>query len=65
MTLAGALDINLFTIGQEVACKGKACTVVAEYTRTICIEYQDFPFLDEPEDEFPYSREVILKTEAD
>ncbi|MDQ0298889.1 hypothetical protein J2S78_001309 [Salibacterium salarium] len=51
-----------YIIGQEVSYKGKVCTVIAEYTRTICIEYIDFPFQEE--EEFPYQREIVLKDEA-
>ncbi|MDQ0298461.1 flagellar biosynthesis component FlhA [Salibacterium salarium] len=61
------LDVGkkLFTIGQQISYKGKACSVINEYERSICIEYNNYPFLDEPEDDFPYHREIIRKGEAE
>ncbi|RSL30197.1 hypothetical protein D7Z54_27280 [Salibacterium salarium] len=53
-----------YVIGQEISYKGKTCMVIAEYTRTICIEYEGFPFHEEDEEDFPYQREIILKDEA-
>ncbi|MFZ4454550.1 hypothetical protein [Salibacterium aidingense] len=55
---------TLFTIGQQVSYKGKACTVINEYERSLCIEYNHFPFPDESEEDFPYRREIIRKGEA-
>ncbi|MGY4690826.1 hypothetical protein [Salibacterium sp. K-3] len=56
---------SLFTIGQQVSYKGKACTVINEYERSLCIEYNYFPFPDESEEDFPYRREIIRKGEAE
>ncbi|MFD2706643.1 hypothetical protein [Salibacterium lacus] len=56
---------SLFTIGQQVSYKNKACTVINEYERSLCIEYNHFPFADENEEDFPYRREIIRKGEAE
>ncbi|SFL92115.1 hypothetical protein [Salibacterium qingdaonense] len=56
---------SLFTIGQQVSYKNKACTVINEYERSLCIEYNYFPFQDENEEDFPYRREIIRKGEAE
>ncbi|SFP67681.1 hypothetical protein [Salibacterium halotolerans] len=56
---------SLFTIGQQVSYKNKACTVINEYERSLCIEYNHFPFLEENEEDFPYRREIIRKGEAE
>ncbi|RSL31958.1 hypothetical protein D7Z54_18440 [Salibacterium salarium] len=61
------LDVGkkLFTIGQQISYKGKACSVINEYERSICIEYNNYPFLNENEEDFPYHREIIRKGEAE
>ncbi|WP_240377326.1 hypothetical protein [Bacillus piscicola] len=53
----------LFEKGELLYFQDKACRVIAEYDRTVCVEYSDYPFAGE-EEEFPYPRVILLKNEV-
>ncbi|PSL50426.1 hypothetical protein B0H94_10337 [Salsuginibacillus halophilus] len=49
-----------FHAGQTVYLEEKECSIIAEYERSIAIEFVDFPFPEETE-RFPHARTVVKK----
>ncbi|MFB5661843.1 hypothetical protein [Alteribacillus sp. HJP-4] len=54
----------LFEKGELLLYEKKECRVIAEYDRTICVEYLGYPFPGE-EEEYPYPRVILLKNEVE
>ncbi|SFE80074.1 hypothetical protein [Alteribacillus iranensis] len=52
-----------FEKGELLQYQDKECRVIAEYDRTVCVEYTNYPFAGE-EEEFPYPRVILLKNEV-
>lgn len=57
-------DEKLFDKDELVRHEKKDCRVIAEYERTICIEYIDYPFPDE-EEKYPHPRVIVRKDEVE
>ncbi|RKD73317.1 MULTISPECIES: hypothetical protein [Sinobaca] len=53
----------LFEKGEVLYYQGKECRVIAEYDRTVCVEFSGYPFAGE-EEEFPHPRVILLKNEV-
>ncbi|SDH83456.1 hypothetical protein SAMN05192534_112104 [Alteribacillus persepolensis] len=54
---------SLFEKGELLLYDNKECRVIAEYERTICVEFTHYPFAGE-EEEYPYPRVILLKNEV-
>ncbi|SDI18830.1 hypothetical protein [Alteribacillus bidgolensis] len=52
-----------FEKGELLIYDQKECRVIAEYERTVCVEFTDYPFAGE-EEEYPYPRVILLKNEV-
>ncbi|GEK57555.1 hypothetical protein CHL76_00495 [Marinococcus halophilus] len=57
-------DVKIFDKDELLYFDGKECRVIAEYERTICVEYVHYPFAGQ-EEEFPYPRVILRKGEVE